>query len=445
MKWIKVAPIVVAVVAAATPLGRARAISVSPIQHVVIVYQENHSFDNVLGLMCVQTQRCDGSTVATLHDGSTRALTATPDIVPAVNHATGAQLRAIDGGKMDGFDRLKGCTVNRRYACLSQYPQGNVANLWELASAFAVSDRTFSTNAIPSFGAHLDLAAQTRDGFTGDNPFKNSPHRSGWGCDSLKDANWQDPQGVVSRQPACVPNASGVGPYRTSPVQYVPTIMDRLDSAARSWRLYTVPAADHSGNYGGYVWNLCTYFYECASTQTANVTSTDQVITDATNGTLPDFSMVLPADGPTGSTSQHNNQSMIVGDDFIGQVVSAIENGPDWSSTAIFITYDDCGCFYDHVPPPVGLGIRVPMVIVSPYARPGFTDSTPATFSSMIAFAEHVLGLTPLTAEDTGAYDFSAAFDYSQAPLPAVQMIRERVSKAEARYLAANPPGDDGT
>src|SRR5439155_1658622 len=90
-----------------------------------------------------------------------------------------------------------------------------------------------------------------------------------------------------------------------------------------------------------------------------------QVIDDATNGTLPTVSIVTP----TNSKSQHNFYSMKMGDNWIGQVVQAIENGPQWSSTAIFITYDDCGCFYDHVAPPAGLGIRVPMVIVSPYAK----------------------------------------------------------------------------
>jgi hypothetical protein len=66
---------------------------------------------------------------------------------------------------------------------------------------------------------------------------------------------------------------------------------------------------------------------------------------------------------------------MAVGDNWIGQVVSAIENGPQWSSTAIFLTYDDCGFFYDHVAPPSGLGIRVPMIIASPCARPGYTSA----------------------------------------------------------------------
>ena len=109
------------------------------------------------------------------------------------------------------------------------------------------------------------------------------------------------------------------------------------------------------------------------------------ILTDAAAGALPAFSIVTP----TGPQSQHNGNSMIAGDNWIGQVVSAITSGPQWASTAVFITYDDCGCFYDHVPPPEpGMGIRVPMVIVSPYARRGFTDSNVATYASLLAFAE---------------------------------------------------------
>src|SRR5207244_13025247 len=112
-------------------------------------------------------------------------------------------------------------------------------------------------------------------------------------------------------------------------------------------------------------------FYEClGSTQRANLVPASNVITDAANGTLPAYSVVTP----TSEISQHPPQSMAVGDNWIGQVVSAIQNGPNWSSTVVFITYDDCGCYYDHVNPlqyAANWGVRVPMVIVSPYAKPG--------------------------------------------------------------------------
>jgi phospholipase C len=124
-------------------------------------------------------------------------------------------------------------------------------------------------------------------------------------------------------------------------------------------------------------------------------------------------------------------------------VVSSLETGPEWSSTAIFITYDDCGCFYDHVPPHGSLGIRVPMVIVSPYARPGFTDSHVASFDSMLAYIEHLFGLAPLASGDAAAYDYRDAFDYARTPLPPVSMVMSHVPQAEMRFLGSHPPDEN--
>src|SRR2546422_596366 len=135
---------------------------------------------------------------------------------------------------------------------------------------------------------------------------------------------------------------------------------------------------------------------------------------------------------------------MLKGDNRIGQAVSAIMTSPQWSSTAIFITYDDCGCFYDHVAPPSGLGIRVPMVIVSPFAKRGFTDKNVASFASLLAFIEHNFGLRPLAKADAEAYDFSDSFDFSQPPnLSTIPMINSLDTSEDLKYLKEHPPDDD--
>jgi phospholipase C len=119
-------------------------------------------------------------------------------------------------------------------------------------------------------------------------------------------------------------------------------------------------------------------------------------------------------------------------------------NGPDWSSTAIFVTYDDCGCFYDPVKPPTGQGIRVPMVIVSPYARAHFVDHKPATLTSMLAFIETTFGIPPIPGgSEGGAYDFHRAFSFSQAPLPPVPLPLHRVPRSSLVYMAAHPTDPD--
>jgi phospholipase C len=364
------------------------------------------------------------------------------------SHVLADQTAAIDGGKMDGFAGIRGCG-GPQYACYSAYQPSQIPNLATLATNFALSDRTFESSAVPSWGGHIELVSPTLDGFTGDIPFYNKklsppppPIGPGWGCDSNRDQYWVPPGGTQKApQPACIPdpalNPSQYpygGAYRSTPVQHVDTIMDRLDAAGLSWKLYT---SQTSGLYG---FSICPTFADCLYTsQKANMVVPSQILTDAANGTLPNFSVLLPV-GPTANTSQHNGVSMATGDNWIGQVITAIQSGPAWSSTVIFIAYDDCGCFYDHVPPPsAGVGIRVPMVIVSPYARPGFTDSNIATFSSMLAFVEHTFSLPALGSADASAYDYSSVFNFGQVPLKGVKLSQYPISAAEQRYLAAHP------
>src|SRR6266550_6366029 len=116
----------------------------SPIQHVVVIYQENHSFDNVLGLLCEQDHppRCDGATTGKLPNGKSIQLSKAADLIPAVDHTTAGQAKAVAGGAMDGFGSIKGCTQSDGYACYSQFQQNQIPNLWALATTFAVSDRT---------------------------------------------------------------------------------------------------------------------------------------------------------------------------------------------------------------------------------------------------------------------------------------------------------------
>jgi phospholipase C len=417
----------------------------TPIKHVVIIYQENHSFDNVFGRMCAASGRCDGATEGTLPDGSTIPLPTSPDVVPSAGHRTKAQAKAIDGGKMDGFANVGHCGESNGYRCMSQFNPSQIPNLSQLAQSFVLSDQTFQTASVPSFGAHIELVSAGLDGFTGDPPDrrKDVPPGKGWGCDSHLDAAWRaSPDGRISFQPSCVPDYRldpsrypYGGPYRRSRVKPMPTIMDELNRVGLNWKLYT----GAPGN--GYLWAICPTFAQCLYTgDRRRQVATAQVVDDAKSGSLANFSVVLP----TVRVSQHNDGSMRAGDNWIGRVVSAVEHGPDWRSTAVFITYDDCGCFYDHVPPPQGLGIRTPMVIVSPWARAGTVDSTQASIASMLSFTEHNFGLPPLNDTDGMAYDYENAFDFSQAPLAPVPMTRSKLSpraRAVSRHPVEDPEG----
>ena len=441
----------------------------SPIKHVVVIDEENHSFDNVLGLLCARIAKhqvvrpglgdgCDGVTSGTLPDGSTVPLAKPPDIVPEVVHSVAAQQSAVDGGAMDGFALIGGCrpTDPIPYGCYTQYRGREVANVWNFARNFAISDRTFELRQTPSWAGHIALVAATTDGFQGDNPTyvpgDGVPHKGpGWGCDSNKSVQWWDGTGYET-VPSCIPDQAGLGPFTTSPVPYVPTIFDLLDQAGLSWRIYGADGAADPRS-PGYEWTICPSFYEClGSTQDANLVPSADVVTAAQLGTLPTVSFVTPL----AVDSEHNRNSMRVGDNWIGQVLGAIESGPDWDSTAVFLTWDDCGCFYDHVNPlqyGSDWGIRVPMIIVSPYAKQGYTDSTPAVFASILAYIEHTFRLpslhpcngTPGCTDDSNVYDYAGAFDYSQAPLPPIPVAFAPIRERERRFLQQHPAPPDVT
>jgi phospholipase C len=295
----------------------------------------------------------------------------------------------------------------------------------------------------PSWGGHLYAVAATTDGFTGDNPVPapGITPGPGWGCNSFNLAWWVDPvSGARSRQPSCVPDPALGQPYggafEPTKAQYVPTILDRLDAARLACRIYV-------DNPAGGGWAICPSFAECADTPQHNsVVSAKNVIADAQAGRLPAFAVIASS----AVTSQHNSRSMAAGDNWIGSVVTAIESGPEWSSTAIFITYDDCGCFYDHVAPPLNPdgtqeGPRSPMVIVSPWAVHGFTDSTPTSLAGILAFTEHQYGLAPLSRNDAAAYPYTAAFNFAQAPVARARMVQRPV--APAPPVAGQDPEED--
>ncbi len=422
----------------ASPASR---LSTSPIQHIVIIYQENHSFNELLGKLCLdEGNRCVATDVGQISTGEQVPLKPEPDIPPDAGHTNRAQVVAMNGGRMNGWDlepsindgfKGHGCKPDEDYPCMVQAQPGAVPNLWSLADTYALSDRTFETGPVPSWGSHLDLVSANLDGFLGDQPVGDDG--AGDGCDSGADAAWSpDLFGKVIMVPSCIPDKLGNGPYRPSPVQYVPTIMDRFEEAGLSWSIY---APGRGG--GGYGWSICPTFYECiGSDQATHVSTPRKFEKAAAKGKLSNLSILIPYY----NDSQHNGYSLIQGDNWIARNVDAIMKGPDWSSTAIFITYDDCGCFYDPVRPTPGWGIRVPMVLVSPYAKPHFVDDNAATFASMLAFAEHVFELEPLSTVDAGAYDYADAFDFGQRPLAGIPLPQHRVPRSSIEYIAKHPP-----
>ena len=441
--------------AAASPRGAGSpgrpAAPASPIRHIVVLYLENHSFDSLLGFWCDRhPRRCpDGGmpSSVTLSDHHVVAPDVMPDIVPNVSHTVPSQIAAIDGGKMDGWQNVPGCQAKTRYACIGGYTPAQMPNLAALADKFAISDRTFSMADSPSWGGHLYAVMGSLDRFEGQNPVaaRGVPPGPGWGCDSDKVTPWQSPGGAIQMVPSCVPDFSlglpNGGAFRPTPASYAPTILDRLQAAGLSWRLFGEPSpvGGGGGTAGGYGWDICPSFAECLYTsQKADNVPSASFVAAARSGHLPNFAIVTPG-GKDAAFSEHNGFSITAGDDWLGQVAAAVMDGPQWRSTVLFITWDDCGCFYDQVPPGINpdgtaQGPRVPLVIVSPYARPGYTDRTATTFAGILGYAERTFGLSPLGVNDARSYAFGHAFDYHQAPLRPARMVN-RLWPADAYHV----------
>ena len=421
----------------------ATAASAPPIKHVVVIYLENHTFDNVLGFWCnIHRGRCpDGGMPpsVTLSNGAVVTPTVDPDTIPNVNHNGPAQVVAMANGKMNGWNLIPangpqtGCGAKYHYECISGYEPRQMPNIITLANKFAISDMTFSFSDSPSFEGHIYAVAASTDGFWGETPKPPKgvvDKKQGWGCDSGKVVNWFSPAGKKLSEPSCVPDWSlglpNGGAFEHTAVHYVPTIMDRLDAAGLTWKIYG--ATKGKGAYG--LWDICPTFAECLYTsQDKRLVPDDDFAADAAKGRLPSFSVVTPG-ADTFFNSCHNAQSMTACDNWVGQLISEMEHGPDWGSTAIFITFDDFGGFYDQVypgtksnPDRTQQGPRMPLLIISPYAKHGYTDTTHTTFSGILAYTEHLFGLSPLGANDAQAYDFSNAFNYNQAPLTPARMI----------------------
>jgi phospholipase C len=423
-----------------------------------VLYLENHSFDNVLGFWCNQNPgRCPAGGMpssVTLSNGAVVTPGTDPDTVPNVNHSVAAQVAAMNGGQMNGWQNIPHgtCSAKTSYRCISGYQPGQIPNLTALAQNFAISDKTFSMANSPSWGGHLYAVTANMDGFLGDNPnpLPGVSPGPGWGCNSNKVTKWvppAQPSKSPVRVPSCIPDyalqRSFGGAFERTPVPYVPTILDRLSAAKLSWAIYGAPTSQPTAS--GYIWNICTALAECLyGGQAQSVIDAGNFRPAALLGALPSFSIVTPGGAANEILSScHNGYSMTACDNWVGQLVSAVENGPAWRSTAIFITFDDCGCFYDQVPPPKAPdgtqeGPRTPLIIVSPYAKPGYTDNRTSSFAGILAFTEHTFGLAPLGPNDSQAYDFSNAFNYAQAPRRPVPMVVRKLPWS-ARHIRVTP------
>ncbi|MBO0708098.1 MAG: hypothetical protein J2P44_07010, partial [Candidatus Dormibacteraeota bacterium] len=215
------------------------------------------------------------------------------------------------------------------------------------------------------------------------------------------------------------------------------SIFDELDQHGRTWRVYYgVPRSHLTGT----VWERLV-----PSTEEQDLTTTSAFVSDLSSGNLPDFSLIRPGVGYSGEPWEDTQPP----DAWTGQLVSAIEQSPLWNSTAIFVTYDEGGGFWDHVPPPPltadGYGTRTPTIVISPYTHAGVYHRQ-TTNMSILSFMQHQWGLPPLNALNARQDDFSGAFDFSQQPAapaapPVVPPITLRMGGGSTSTTYSTSPG----
>lgn len=344
------------------PLG----VASTPINHVVIVMLENHTFDNFFGSF-------PGA------NGVSNLQHASNPLITDLGHDGPTALAAIDGGKLDGFSPYG----------MVQYNQADIPNYWSYAQQFGLSDDFFTSDATSSTPNHINMIA-AQDG----------------GLDSTLGNGCHAPQNSVLN--SLDPNGNGYWAYSCYNIANIP---QELDTAGISWRYYSSTP----------IWTAPYFINPLYSTDKQNIiANSNQFVKDVKAGNLATVSWVTP----TGTQTDHPPNATIGAQNFVTNISNALMQSNYWNNTALFVTWDDWGGFYDHVVPPTvdgrGLGLRVPLLVISPYARQGYISHQQGEFSSFVKFIEENFNLPNLGQRDSlaGTSDLMDFFDFSQIPQP---------------------------
>jgi phospholipase C len=421
---------------------------INTIQHVIVIMQENRSFDSYFGTypgadgipmrhgrpnVCVLDPRLD-TCVKPFHDPSL--------INEGGPHGDLDAARDIDGGAMDGFvaSALEGnhtycaanpfspdCTADTgrlgQPDAMGWHDDREIPNYWAYARRFVLQDHMFESVRSWSLPSHLSMV-------------------SGW---SATCSTPDDPMSCttdLAKYPTDpVEPTFGSTPFAWTDITYL------LHRAGVSWKYYvaegTQPDCADDAMFCSAqpqtvgtpeIWNPLPGFEDVNQDgQVGNVQTVGNYYRDAAQGTLPSVSWIVP----NADDSEHPPASIATGQAWVTGLVNAVMTGPDWDSSAIFLAWDDWGGFYDHVVPPTvdgaGYGLRVPALVISPYARPGTIDHQTLSFDAYLKFIEDdFLGgqrLDPATdgrpdsrpdvrENDPELGNLLADFDFSQSPRP---------------------------
>lgn len=416
--------------------------SINEVNHVVVIYMENHSFDNLYGSFAGANGLSNATAANTTQvNASGTAYTTLPAIpgttafptnlpntyfdidqyipndqeTPDVLHRYYQEQLEIDGGKMDKY------ALYNSSAGLSQgYYKTNLLPLLPFAQKYVLCDNFYHSAFGGSFLNHMWLIAAASP------VFPNAPKS----ITATVDANGNmltdgqvTPDGYVVNTSYTVntPHPASVATANLVPNQTIPTIGDRLNAKSVSWAWYSGgwndalagnPAATFQFHHQPFA-----YFANYADgTQLKKDHLKDETdfIAAAKAGTLPAVSFVKPL----GLDNEHPGYSDVSdGENHAVELINDVLNGPNGKDAVIILTYDENGGFWDHVAPPVidtkwGPGTRVPALIISPFAKQGYVDHTQYETVSILSFIEARWNLTPLSTRDKNANPLSNAFNF---------------------------------
>jgi phospholipase C len=369
------------------------------------------------------------------------------DVSQGGPHATSSATIDTDGGKMDGFVKAiasihSACTQFAVPDCdegptdtndvMGYHTQSDIPNYWTYANKFVLQDEMFEPTSSWSLPAHLFMV-------------------SGWAADCTT----HDPNSCTNVFDHPGPNPGNGNPTQVttgpqSPIYAWTDLTYLLHAHQVSWGYYVTAGTEpdcqnpaqlsctavHQNVRTPGIWNPLPYFDTVNSDhQVGNIQSVKKFYAAAKAGTLPAVSWVVPS----GDVSEHPPAAISAGQSYVTSLINAVMRGPDWNSTAIFLAWDDWGGFYDHVAPPTvdqnGYGLRVPALVISPYAKRGYVDHQTLSFDAYLKFIEDdFLGgqrLDPSTdgrpdprpdvrENDPLLGDLTSDFDFDRGPRPPV-------------------------
>jgi phospholipase C len=372
------------------------------IEHVIIIVQENRSTDNMFNGF----PGADTVTSGMDKHGNVIPLQPIPLEAPGdLDHSQLGFTIDYDNGQDDGWTEEGWSAQLPADAPYAYVPQAEVAPYWQMAEQYVLADRMFQTNEGPSWPAHQFIIAGTSAPsessplLAAENPVDPGVGGTIGGCDS--------PAGSIVE----LINQQDQDAGTVFPCFDHQTLMDLLDANGITWKYY-------EPQIGGY-WDgpdAIAHIRDNPADWGRVVVPETTILSDIASGNLPQVSWVIP----NGANSDHSGSLRSSGPSWVASIVNSVGSSPYWNSTAVFVTWDDWGGWYDHVVPPIygpyELSFRVPLIVASPYAKHGYVSHVQHEFGSILHFVEENWNLGSLGFTDARSDDLSDCFDFSQTP-----------------------------